>query len=233
MRRFHLADAQHSGTSKDPGRAVMLEQGQDNDRCWGCAFLLPTRDAARILETMDVRESAYEALVSRFVWEVLRRRAHRARRRGPRLPGVHNRSKAAGHTGESPITTIASIIASARGPSGRNVDYLYRLDGWLLQHGIRDDHVGAIAKLVHEREEAEEESRVCEDEPCAAAQGRVVVDDGAAEVDVELRPFISRGRVVRVVGDFEAGAHVAVVSVAGRPSRRGGRRRRCADDEFA
>ena len=215
VRRFHLADAQHRGTSKDPGRAVMLEQGRDNDRCWGCAFLLPTRDAARILETMDVRESAYEKrcldLYGRssddvpIVRDVV---AYVC----PRCPA---RSKAAGHTGETPVSQIASIIASARGPSGRNVDYLYRLDGWLLQHGIRDDHVRAIAKLVHEREEAEEESRVCEDEPCAAAQGRVVVDDGAAEVVSNCGRSLLAVGVVRVVGDFDAGAHVAVVSVAG------------------
>ena len=74
---------------------------------------------------------------------------------------------------------------------------------------------GAIAKLVHEREEAEEESRVCEDEPCAAAQGRVVVDDGAAEVVSNCGRSLLAVGVVRVVGDFEAGAHVAVVSVAG------------------
>ena len=173
VRRFHLADAQHRGTAKDPGRAVMLEQGQDNDRCWGCAFLLPTRDAARILETMDVRESAYEKrcldLYGRssddvpIVRDVVATSA--------RCP---SRSKAAGHTGESPITTIASIIASARGPSGRNVDYLYRLDGWLLQHGIRDDHVRP-SRSSSTSGRRPRRSRVCEDEPCAVSQGRVVV----------------------------------------------------------
>ena len=108
------------------------------------------------------------------------------------------------------------------GPSGRNVDYLYRLDGWLLQHGIRDDHVRAIAKLVHEREEAEEESRVCEDEPCAAAQGRVVVDDGAAEVVSNCGRSLLAVGVVRVVGDFRARTSRSCPS-RGRPSRRGGR----------
>ena len=114
-----------------------------------------------------------------------------------------------------------------RGPSGRNVDYLYRLDGWLLQHGIRDDHVRAIAKLVHEREEAEEESRVCEDEPCAAAQGRVVVDDGAAEVVSNCGRSLLAVGVVRVVGDFGAGATPRSCPWWARPSRRGdGLRRR-------
>ena len=72
-----------------------------------------------------------------------------------------------------------------------------------------------LPKLVHEREEAEEESRVCEDEPCAVSQGRVVVDDGAAEVVSNCGRSLLAVGVVRVVGDFEAGAHVAVVSVAG------------------
>ena len=62
---------------------------------------------------------------------------------------------------------------------------------------------------------SEKYSGSTEDEPCAAAQGRVVVDDGAAEVVSNCGRSLLAVGVVRVVGDFEAGAHVAVVSVAG------------------
>lgn len=216
VRRFHLADGGHRGTPTNPGRAAMLEPALDEDRCWGCAYLLPKRDAMRILETMDIREKAYEKrcldLYGRSLdsQPVVRDVVAYVCPKDPTL------AKAAGHTGATSVAKIASVIAAARGPSGRNLDYLYRLDGWLLQHGIRDDHVRSIAKAVRALQEAEEEARVCEDEaPCRDVQGRLVVDDGAAEVVSNCGRSLLAVGVVCIVGEFEAGATVAVVSVAG------------------
>ena len=93
------------------------------------------------------------------------------------------RRVAAGYLGPAPLAAMAATIATSRGPSGRNVDYLRRLDGWLLAHGVDDPHVRRLAKAVAALDAGDDEARVCDDEAAGVrVAGAVVVDNGAAEV---------------------------------------------------
>ena len=219
VRRFHLGDEAHRGVPGAPGRAVTLEAARAEDLCWGCAFLLPYRDAPRILENMDVREASYE-----------KRSLDLFGRASGTIPLVRDviayvvsdcpaKRRAAGYLGPAPISEMARHIATSAGPSGRNVDYLTRLDAWLRDNAIDDDHVRSLARAVHALLEgdSDEEARVGDGDsaPRRKVSGRVVVDNGAAEVVSNCARSLLAVGVRSVKGDFARGDCVAVVTVAG------------------
>lgn len=43
---------------------------------------------------------------------------------------------------------VAKVIAASEGPSGRNDEYLFKLDSALRQLGVGDDHVSDLVKRV-------------------------------------------------------------------------------------
>lgn len=184
-------------------------------RCWGCAFLLPAKDALRIVETMDVREASYEKKSldlfgrdSSFVPLVRDVIAYVV------SPCPEKRA-AVGYLGPAPLDEMARTIATSRGLSGKNVDYLTCLDSWLRQNAVVDDHVRSVAKAVRAFLDDDDEARVCEDDAIAKIQGRVVVDNGAAEVVSNCARSLLAVGVVEVLGDYPKGATVAVVTIAG------------------
>ena len=51
--------------------------------------------------------------------------------------------------GEQSLESLAQLIATRRGPSGSNSEYLLRLHAALERHDIPDEHVQALVALVN------------------------------------------------------------------------------------
>ncbi len=52
------------------------------------------------------------------------------------------------YLGEAPYSNIAKQITSARGPSGSNIEYIYKLYESLQQINATDTHVDAVLQEV-------------------------------------------------------------------------------------
>ena len=55
------------------------------------------------------------------------------------------------YLGPAPQVRIAAHILNAKGPSGANLDYLFRLETALTEMGTADAHVFGIARSVREQ----------------------------------------------------------------------------------
>lgn len=53
--------------------------------------------------------------------------------------------------GVKSVDEIADTVRACYGPSGSNIEYVVRLDEWLVGHGLQDSHVSAVAQAVRDR----------------------------------------------------------------------------------
>ncbi|MCA9579216.1 MAG: gamma-glutamylcyclotransferase [Sandaracinaceae bacterium] len=135
-RRFWQGSTDHRGVPGAPGRVVTLVSAP-SERCWGMAYEVP--DAARdaVLAQLDHREQGgYE-----------RHRLPVALTRGDTVDAlVYVATPAnAEYLGPAPLDEIATQVRRSHGPSGPNVEYVLRLAEALAEHGVRDEHVEALA----------------------------------------------------------------------------------------
>ncbi len=134
-RRFWQGSPDHRGTPARPGRVVTLVP-EPGARCDGQVL----RVSAGVLADLDHREQAGYARVT------VRPRLLGGRRiealtyiAGPGNPSW---------LGPAPVPEMARHIATSKGPSGTNRDYLLALDEALLARGVRDPHVAGLASAV-------------------------------------------------------------------------------------
>lgn len=135
-RRFWQGSHDHRGTPDSPGRVVTLVPGPDQI-CRGMAY----RVAHEVFEHLDHREkNGYE-----------RHRVHmHLLARGTTVDGtlyVASRDNPAFLGPEDP-QVLAEHILAARGPSGRNRDYLLRLAEALRELGDEDEHIFDLERRV-------------------------------------------------------------------------------------
>lgn len=142
-RRFWQGSTDHRGVPEAPGRVVTLITSASSElRCVGVAYRVDDRDREKVLAYLDVREQGgYERLVvplfgldgERFTSEGL---VYVATERN------------ANYLGEASLEAIGAQIASARGPSGHNLEYVSLLAQALRELGADDEHVFAIERVA-------------------------------------------------------------------------------------
>lgn len=132
-RRFWQGSHDHRGTPEAPGRVLTLVRDA-GAVCVGMAYLI----TPAVFDHLDLREkNGY-----------LRHTESLHFRDGTRAEGlvyIATETNAA-WLGAAPEADIARHIAQARGPSGRNRDYLLHLAAALRELGAEDAHVFAIER---------------------------------------------------------------------------------------
>lgn len=138
-RRFWQGSTDHRGVPGAPGRVVTLVPAPD-ERCWGVAYQVADGAQDEVLARLDHREQGgYE-----------RHRLPVELTRGDTVDALVYVATAANaeYLGPAPLDDIASQVLRSHGPSGPNVDYVLRLADALREHGVRDEHVEALARRV-------------------------------------------------------------------------------------
>lgn len=140
-RRFWQGSPDHRGVPGAPGRVATLVEDA-NAFVGGAAYGIDPEEASAILRELDAREIAgFE------------------RRTLPLLDAPGGEAFAEGVTwiatndnphflGPLPEDEIAAFVATRRGPSGENRDYVLKLHHALVELGIDDPHVAAIARKL-------------------------------------------------------------------------------------
>ncbi|CAN5257100.1 hypothetical protein BH09MYX1_BH09MYX1_55240 [soil metagenome] len=142
IRRFWQGSTDHRGVPGAPGRVVTLVREPDA-RTWGMAYVLAPETEAEVLAHLDVREQGgYDR---HFVdLEMDEGATHREG-----LVYVASEANPA-YLGPAPLAEIARTIATARGPSGPNLEYVVELARAIRQAGQHDEHVFTIERAALE-----------------------------------------------------------------------------------
>ena len=130
-RRFYQGSHDHRGTETAPGRVVTLVPDEDAT-CHGMAYLVTPEEFAHL----DHREkNGYLRLATEMRFE------DGGTAEGIVYIATHEN---AAYLGPASEQDIARQIATARGPSGPNSEYLLELARALRELGKHDEHVHAI-----------------------------------------------------------------------------------------
>ncbi|XP_024161755.1 gamma-glutamylcyclotransferase 2-3 isoform X5 [Rosa chinensis] len=130
-RVFYQGSTDHRGTPEFPGRTVTLEPAE-GEVCWGAAYKISKKEDQEIaLEHLEVREKQYD------------KKAY-----------LHFFTEPTGTT--PALSGVMVQIVQAKGPSGPNREYLFKLEEALLQFECKDKHVSDLAnevrRIISERE---------------------------------------------------------------------------------
>jgi cation transport protein ChaC len=131
-RRFYQGSPDHRGTPQAPGRVVTLIPST-GAICWGVAYQLDPGVMDKVLTDLDTREQAG------YLRESLEVHA----RDGSVVQALTYiaGSANANYLGEEPHPGMIEQLATAKGPSGTNADYLLSLQTSLEQLGVKEPHV--------------------------------------------------------------------------------------------
>lgn len=140
-RRFWQESTDHRGTPAHPGRVVTLVK-QPQSYCAGIAYRIAASHKAEVLAKLDYREKqGYELIELDFD----------PRRDGPAPAkvSVYLAQEDNPHfCGPEDEHATAAIIRDAVGPSGHNVEYLFKLAEALEELRVDDEHVMKLVNLV-------------------------------------------------------------------------------------
>lgn len=146
-RVFYQGSTDHRGTPDFPGRTVTLEPAK-GEVCWGAAYKITNaQDQLTAVEHLEVREKQYDkkAYVDFFTDPT------------SSTPFVSNvmvyiasadKKLNQNYLGPASLEEIAIQIVRAKGPSGPNREYLFKLENSLIQIGCEDKHVTDLADEV-------------------------------------------------------------------------------------
>ena len=138
-RRFWQASHDHRGTPDAPGRVVTLVPDAGAS-CAGVAWRIPSASRGALLDVLDVRErDGYERVGVDVLLD-----GRTPARAVTWIASAGNPS----WVGDAPEDELAALIATRRGPSGANADYLFDLADALRALGVVDDHVHGLERRV-------------------------------------------------------------------------------------
>jgi glutathione-specific gamma-glutamylcyclotransferase len=135
-RRFWQGSHDHRGVPAAPGRVVTLVE-EPTSRCHGVAYLI---DHA-VFDHLDHREkNGYQRIEVSLAFD------------DASVAGIVYVAAHDNHAflGPAPAQQIAAQILASHGPSGSNVDYLYRLADALRELDVVDPHVFELESLVRD-----------------------------------------------------------------------------------
>ncbi len=137
VRRFWQHSTDHRGTEDYPGRVVTLKPVGYCQPLWGMAFLIDLNEKQTILEALDYREKGgYVRMITDLHFECETKTSsgiiYYAEEGNPNWGGPLDEEK------------IAQRVATAKGPSGHNYEYVLKLAEALRQMGKVDEHVFKI-----------------------------------------------------------------------------------------
>jgi cation transport regulator ChaC len=138
-RRFWQGSTDHRGVPGAPGRVVTLVETPGAD-CRGVAYRVAAGRVEQVIAELDLRErGGYERR------EIALELDGGVSARGlVYVAGPANRN----YLGPAPLERIAEQIASSRGPSGPNPEYVLRLAEALRALGADDPHVFELEALL-------------------------------------------------------------------------------------
>lgn len=143
-RRFWQGSPDHRGLPHAPGRVVTLVP-EPGALCWGMGYRVSPEVFEEVILRLDARESGGFERV-----EVELRFAERRRPPVPALVYVAPEGNP-NFLGPAPLAEMVEQVLSARGRSGENSEYVLRLAESLLELGVEDQHVFALADGVASR----------------------------------------------------------------------------------
>ena len=144
VRRFWQGSTDHRGVPENPGRVVTLIS-KPGELCWGRAYRVDSNRKAEVLSHLDHRErGGYDRLLLDIHFDDVEKTE------GITYYATENNPN---FLGEASDTNIAKQITNAHGPSGSNIEYVYKLQESLQEINANDPHVKAIADRVKSLED--------------------------------------------------------------------------------
>ncbi len=139
-RRFWQGSTDHRGIPGSPGRVVTLIN-QVGGICWGIAYQIAEADSKFVISKLNVREKGgYQLLHTQIypkeVNEPVKGKVYIAMPENPN------------YLGEATTENIAAQIVMSKGPSGPNVEYVFKLAEALRKIGVHDAHTFEIEKII-------------------------------------------------------------------------------------
>eukprot|EP00198_Chlamydomonas_reinhardtii_P009000 XP_001698337.1 predicted protein [Chlamydomonas reinhardtii] len=133
-RVFWQGSTDHRGTPQRPGRTVTLTE-EPGAVTWGAAFRLagPPQEQAATLAYLEWREKQYDVRHYVDVYGADGQLLVKGALVYIASPANSN------YLGPAPLPAIATQIATSRGPSGPNCEYLFRLADAMRAAGVHDD----------------------------------------------------------------------------------------------
>ncbi|GLI59733.1 hypothetical protein VaNZ11_001680, partial [Volvox africanus] len=167
-RVFWQGSTDHRGTPERPGRTVTLTaENHPAAVTWGVAFQLAgtSQEQAATLSYLEWREKQYDVRQLVDVYD-----AHGGilvRGALVYIASPANRN----YLGPADTQIIAAQIATSRGPSGPNWEYLFKLADAMRSIGVPDGELFALEDMVREEILRQQELRSMNGLPAAVAEG--------------------------------------------------------------
>ena len=157
IRRFWQQSTDHRGTPQSPGLVMTLISKSDtgsmkyqsfitDDNVQGVAYRIPDDRIEEVVKDLDFREKGG---YSRMVTDITLKRGNGMENGLETVSGLVYVARTDNpHFKYQPMEQCAEIISKSIGPSGKNTDYLYQLDQYFVSHGIDDQYIRTLTRMV-------------------------------------------------------------------------------------